>query len=114
MANDQRGLIRTLALRHYQQPGSIPSSVRSEAADILSSVYAFVLGDGDGVAHPRPDQAVEVGLLMVAAAVRERVAFVGATQASTLQVDLDVFSDELSRALFAYLSSTDSNERGAS
>jgi AcrR family transcriptional regulator len=112
MAHEQRGLIRTLALRHYQQPDSIPSSVRQEAADILGSVYSFLLGDGDEIEHPRPGRAVEVGLLMVAAAVRERVAFVGATQASTLQVDLDVFSDELSRALFAYLRSTDSQEGG--
>jgi hypothetical protein len=49
---------------------------------------------------------VEVGLLMVVAAIRERVILTGATHSSTLTASTEVLAGELKRALLAYLTLT--------
>ena len=106
VAQRQPGLIRTLVLRNYQRPETIPASIRSAARRVLARVYAVLLGGRPRTAHPAGTTAVEVGLLMVVAAIRERVILTGATHSSTLTASTDVLAEELKRALLAYLTLT--------
>jgi AcrR family transcriptional regulator len=103
VAQRQPGLIRTLVLRNYQRPETIPASIRAAARRVLARLHA-VLGEGRPQAARRAGTVpVEVGLLMVVAAIRERVVLAGATHASTLSTSSEVLAAELKRALLAYL-----------
>lgn len=104
MADEQRGLIRTLVLRHQQGPAAIPASTREAATEIVGLTAAFLLDRRDEIHHPRPERAVEVGLLMVTAAIRERLVLGGPTQAAILAIERDDLGRELAAALLAYLS----------
>jgi AcrR family transcriptional regulator len=103
IAQRQPGLIRTLVLRNNQRPDSIPSSIRAAAQRILARLYEFLLEGRSDMNHPAEKTAVEVGLLMVVSAIRERVILAGATHAATLSVSSKVLADELKHALLAYL-----------
>jgi hypothetical protein len=69
---------------------------------MLEAVYRHLLECRGEIRHHDPPRAVEVGLLMVSAAIRERLVL-GATQAATLNVEAAVFARELSAAFLAYL-----------
>ena len=105
IAAEERGLIRTLVLRNYQNPESIPAPTRRRANRIVDQIAGHVLGDCGQVGHPYPEQAVRLGLLMVMAAIRERVVLAGPTQAANLDIGPEVLSRELITALTAYLTS---------
>ena len=102
-AKQQPGLIRTLVLRNYQRPTSIPTSIRAAAQRLLNGLYEFLLERRSEMNHPDAKTAVEVGLLMVVAALRERLILIGATQATTLSTSEVVFAAELKHALLSYL-----------
>lgn len=99
----QPGLIRTLVLRNYQNPESIPASIRASAQRILTHLYEIVLGARKEIRHPSPKTAVEIGLLMAVTSCRERIVLTGATHSSTLSLDHKRLIKELKRALLAYL-----------
>jgi len=99
----QPGLIRTLALRNYQRPESIPTSIRASAQRILGRLGGVLLAAGKQIRHPSARTAVEVGLLMVVASLRERIVLTGATHSSTLSLDDKRLIKELEAALLAYL-----------
>jgi AcrR family transcriptional regulator len=103
IAQRQPGLIRTLVLRNNQRPDSIPSSIRAAAPRMLARIYGFLLEGRSEMNHPAERTAVEIGLLMVVSAIRERLILAGATHAATLSVSDEVFADELKHALLAYL-----------
>lgn len=103
IAQRQPGMIRTLVLRNHQRPESIPNSIRVSAQKMLTYLYEFLLTSRSEMDHPAPNTAVEVGLLMVVAALRERIVLIGATQATTLSMSTEVFAAELKHALLAYL-----------
>ncbi len=103
LAARQPGLIRALVLRNYQKPQSIPQSIRASAGRVLARVHGFLLEGRAEIKHPEPTTAVEIGLLMVVAASRERLVMTGATHSSSLSFSNDVFVDELERSLLAYL-----------
>lgn len=104
VAQRQPGLIRTLVLRNYHRPDTIPPSIRASAGRILARLYEVLLDGGSEGARPAERIAVQVGLLMVVAAIRERIVLTGATHSSTLSLSSDALSAELKRALIAYLS----------
>lgn len=99
----QPGLIRTLVLRNYQRPESIPVSIRASAGRVLGRVHEFLLEGSAEMSHPDPHTAVQIGLLMVVSASRERLVMTGATHSSALSFSNEVFVDELKRSLLAYL-----------
>ncbi len=103
LALRQKGLIRTLVLRNNRDPDSIPEPIRVSANRILGSVYGFLLESQAQISHSNPATAIEVGLLMIVAAIRERVVLVGATQASTMKLSHEELSLELQLALLSYL-----------
>lgn len=103
MAIRQPGLIRTLVLRNYQRPESIPTSIRATAQRILTHLYDVVLGARKEIRHPSPKTAVEVGMLMAVTSFRERIVLTGAMHSSTLSLDHKRLIKELERALLAYL-----------
>jgi len=103
VAQRQPGLIRTLVLRNYHRPDTIPASIRAAASRILSRLHGLLLERPSGLPNPAAETAVQVGLLMVVAAIRERLVLTGASHSSTLSVPSDVLSRELKRALLAYL-----------
>lgn len=98
-----RGLIRTLVLRNQQRPESIPTEIRGAASEMLESIYRSLLECEHEIEHRAPRPALQVGLLMVSATVRERLVMVGSTQASTLDLDAPELTRELTAALLAYL-----------
>lgn len=102
-AQQQPGMIRTLALRNYQRPDSIPPSIRAAAKRMLTFLYEFLLDGSAGLQFSDKKIRLEVGLLMVSAAIRERLILVGATQATTLSISDEDFASELKHALLAYL-----------
>lgn len=108
LAVRQKGLIRTLVLRNNRDPDSIPETIRVSADRILGSVYDFLLERQAEINHSNPATAIEVGLLMVVAAIRERVVLVGATQASTMKLSHKELSLELQLALISYWMGRDS------
>ena len=112
IAAEERGLIRTLVLRNYQRPESIPTSIRRRASRIVDQIAGFVLGDCGQVGHPYPERAARLGLLMVMAAIRECVVLAGATQAANLDIGPKTLSRELVAALMAYLTSPLIGESG--
>ena len=97
-----RALIRTLVLRNLQRPESIPGDIRQAARTMLEAMYRHLLECRGEIRHHDPPRAVEVGLLMVSAAIRERLVL-GATQAATLNIEASVFARELTAAFLAYL-----------
>lgn len=99
----QPGLIRTLALRNYQRPETIPASIRASAQRILGRLGEVLLEARREIRHPSATTAVEVGLLMVATSLRERIVLTGATHSSTLSLDPKRLIEELEGALLAYL-----------
>jgi AcrR family transcriptional regulator len=103
VAQRQPGLIRTLVLRNNLRPNSIPASIRATAQKLLNRLYVFLLESRSEMRHFEEEVTVEIGLLMVVAAIRERVVMVGATHSETLSVSHEVFASELKRALLAYL-----------
>lgn len=103
IAQRQPGLIRTLFLRNNQRPGSIPVSIRAAARRMLVALYDFLLERRVEMSHPAEETAMEVGLLMVVAAIRERIVMAAATHGATLSVSNEVLAEELKRALLAYL-----------
>ena len=102
-AQQQPGMIRTLALRNYQRPDSIPPSIRAAAKRMLTCLYEFLLDGSSGLEFSDKKIRLEVGLLMVSAAIRERMVLVGATQATTLSISDEDFASELKHAFLAYL-----------
>lgn len=103
IAQRQPGLIRTLFLRNNQRPDSIPVSIRAAARRMLVALYDFLLERRVEMSHPAEETAMEVGLLMVVAAIRERIVMAAATHGATLSVSNEVLAEELKRALLAYL-----------
>lgn len=103
MARRQRGLVRALVLRNFQHPESIPASIRESAARVLVIVREFLLERADEMLCSDASTAVDIGFLMVMAAIRERIILVDAPQAATLTVSDDAFTQELKQALLAYL-----------
>ena len=103
IAQRQPGLIRTLVLRNYQRPESIPTSIRTAAQRVLSRLYDFLLECRSEMKHPDEKNAVQVGLLMVVAALRERLVLIGATHSTALSTSNAILIGELKHALLAYL-----------
>lgn len=103
VAIEDRGLIRTLVLRNQQRPESIPPAIRESASAMLEGIYDHLLECQDEIRHPHPRRAAAVGLLMVAASIRERLILGGTTQAAALGIDADELASELVTALTSYL-----------
>ncbi len=110
-ARREPGLIRMLLLRNLSHPETIPESIRISAVRILQGVYEFLLECHTEIKHPDPETALSVGLLMVTAAVRERLIMIRATQADTLKISEDLFVAELKRTLLLSLTTTDKHKR---
>jgi AcrR family transcriptional regulator len=105
-ARRQRGLIRTLVLRNYQRPDSIPAAIRAAASRILTFLADFLLERRHEMRRDDEQTAVDIGLLMVGAAIRERIVLVGAPQASALSLSDEDFSRQLAAALHACLTAS--------
>ncbi len=103
IAQRQPGLIRTLVVRNNQRPDSIPVSIRAAARRMLVGLYDFLLERRAEMSHHAEETATEVGLLMVVAAIRERIILAASTHGATLSVSNEVLAEELKRALLAYL-----------
>lgn len=99
----QPGLIRTLVLRNYQCPESIPASIRASAQKILDRLCEVLLEARREIQHPSARTAVEIGLLMVVTSLRERIVLAGATHSSSLSISNKRLVRELERALLSYL-----------
>lgn len=106
IAERQPGLIRTLVVRNNQRPDSIPASIRAAARRMLDRLYDFLLERRAEMSHPAERAALEVGLLMVVTAIRERIVLAAGTHGATLSVSNEVFAEELKQALLAYLTTT--------
>lgn len=106
IAQRQPGLIRTLVVRNNQRPDSIPASIRAAARRMLGGVYVFLLERREEMSHPDEQTALEVGLLMVVTAIRERIVLAAGTHGATLSFSNEVFAEELKQALLAYLTTT--------
>ena len=61
--------------------------------------------------HPDARTALGIGLLMVMAAIRERIILIDAPQAATLTVTDHAFVQELKQALLAYLTTSPQSQR---
>ncbi len=102
-ARRQRGLIRALVLRNYRQPDLIPDTIHEAAARILEMVHGFLGECEDETGHPQPRLALEVGLHMVMATIRERVVLGGTPQVVALSLTDEQLTTELADALYRYL-----------
>ena len=105
-AYNDRGLIRTLVLNNLGRTGGIPDTLKKRAKKLLEGVYTYLLECAPERDGGEKGLAVEIGLLMVVAAIREKIILTGSTQASTLSVSQAVFGRELKMALLAYLASS--------
>lgn len=114
VAQRQPGLIRALVLRNNQRPDLIPESIRAAARRLLTHLYAFLLERRSEMSPPAGKTSLEIGLLMIVAAIRERIVWAGATQAATLSASNDLFAEELKHALLAYLTTPRGSSRRGS
>jgi len=105
VARREKGLIRALHLRNIRRPDSVHESIRGSAEQMLGAVYRFLLECRDEIRHSDPHAALSLGLLMMAATIRERIVLVGAVQASTLSFPDERFAAELCGAFVSYLRS---------
>jgi AcrR family transcriptional regulator len=101
----RRWLMRAIALHVRTTPEQVPASARDHRATVQESWIAAFLARSDEIRHPDPRKRVEVGLLMVVAAVRERMVFSEAPHADTVTVPDHELEEELSHALYVYLTS---------
>lgn len=111
MARRQRGLLRALVLRNFQHPESIPAPIRESAARVLVMIREFLLERADEMRGSDASTAVDIGFLMVMAAIRERIILIDAPQAATLTVSDDAFTQQLKRALLAYLTTPSHSQK---
>jgi AcrR family transcriptional regulator len=103
VARREKGLSRALHLRNIRRPDSVPESIRGSAEQMLGAVYRFLLECRDEIRHSDPQTALSLGLLMMAATIRERIVLAGAVQASTLSIPDERFGAELCGAFVSYL-----------
>lgn len=101
----QRGLMRALALHARNNPGSIPAEVRRKRSVLHQEIAGLLLETGEEIDHPDPQRAVEMGLFVVAATIRDKILFGDAPHASAVRASDEELRRELSRVLLAYLQS---------
>ena len=100
---ENRWLLRAMALHARRHPDAIDAGQRARRAALHRSVVEPFLSHRERIAHGDAERAVEVGIFMVAAACRDRILFRESPHASSLRIEEAELEEEMSRALFAYL-----------
>jgi pimeloyl-ACP methyl ester carboxylesterase/AcrR family transcriptional regulator len=107
---ERRGLLRTVALLARMRPGAIAKTSLRERDEQYESAAALLLDCRDQIVHPEPRRAVQVGLLFVLAACRDKILFGEAPQPASVRVSDEQLSAELAHALYAYLTTSPRGE----
>jgi AcrR family transcriptional regulator len=97
----RRGLLRSLFLRARTDP-VIMQSARDVNGHYVERLRALLLARAAELHHPRPEQAVELGFMILIGALRETVLF-GEVWPNPQAVVDDGLPKELARAYLAYL-----------
>lgn len=100
---ERRGLLRAVGLYARARPKAIPAEVRAARVRTMDSFGALLLACRGEIAHPQPEEAVRLGLFMVAAICRDKILFDEAPHSSTVPIDDDRLARELARMLMGYL-----------
>jgi AcrR family transcriptional regulator len=97
----RRGVLRSLFLRARTDP-VIMASAREVNAHYIGRLRTLLLARRDQLRHPHPEQAVELGFMILVGALRETVLFGEVWPHPEAVVD-DGLPNELARLYLAYL-----------
>lgn len=100
---ERRGLLRAVALLARSRPQAVAKSALRERDDQYQAAAALFLECRAEIRHPDPVRAVQVGLLFVLAACRDKILFAEAPHPASVAVNDEQLAHELARALHAYL-----------
>ena len=100
---ERRGLLRAVALLARSRPQAVAKSALRERDDQYRAAAALLLECRADIRHPDPDVAVQLGILFVLAACRDKILFAEAPHPASVGVSDDQLAAELAHALHAYL-----------
>lgn len=100
---ERRGLLRAVSLLARSRPKAVAKSALEERDGQYRAAAALLLGRRAEIRHPDAERAVQVGILFVLAACRDKILFAEAPHPASVRVDDEQLADELARALHAYL-----------
>jgi AcrR family transcriptional regulator len=103
---ERRGLLRAVSLLARSRPKIVEKSALHERDDQYKAAAALLLARRGEIRHPTPERAVQVGILFVLAACRDKILFAEAPHPASVCVDDKQLAAELARALHAYLTTT--------
>jgi AcrR family transcriptional regulator len=106
------GVLRTLT-DQWRHPAKMDERTRKRLGGIYEEAFAFLLERVAEIRHPKPRQAVEVGMASVLAACRETIVMRPRELPASLKLSDDDLAAELARMLCAYLSAPQSSKRAA-
>jgi AcrR family transcriptional regulator len=102
----RRGLLRAVALLARSRPKAVAQSALQERDDQYRAAGALLLECRREIRHPDPALAVQLGILFVLAACRDKILFAEAPHPASVTVTDEQLVIELARALHAYLAIT--------
>lgn len=103
---ERRGLLRAVALLARSRPDTVSASALRERDDQYQAAGALLLQCRAEIKHPDPALAVQLGILFVLAACRDKILFAAAPHPASVHVTDDQLATELAHALHAYLTTT--------
>lgn len=96
------GVLRTLTVQ-WRHPDKMDARTRKRLGNIYEESFTFLLERDADIGHPKPRQAVEVGMAAVLAACRETIVLRPRELPASLKLSDEDLALELSRMLCTYL-----------
>lgn len=101
--DEDRGLIRAVALFARTRPDALPADVVPHRRRIYDLPVQILTHHREQIAHADPEDAIRFGIFMVSSVARDKILFGDAPHARITPINRQSLRRELSRALHSYL-----------
>ncbi|HVF41283.1 MAG TPA: TetR/AcrR family transcriptional regulator [Gemmatimonadaceae bacterium] len=102
---ERRHLLRAVALYARMRPAEIGADVRRSRESVTDVPPRMLARFAAEITHDDPLEAARIGFFMIAAICREKILFGEAPHAAATRLSNERLKSELSRTLYAYLTS---------
>ena len=105
---ERRGLMRAFVVRNHTHP-EFQARQQRLSHHVIARLCALLLARREQLAHPDPERATRLGMMLVFSALETMILF-GEMRSSLLLLSDDDLADELTRSTLAYLGVTHSTK----